>query len=51
MIRDMPDMRDKVPIDGLGTPQDVADAAAFCSDHASYLTGEAVDVNGGFLID
>src|ERR671933_69834 len=35
MISSMPDMRDKVPIARLGTPQDVADAVAFlCSAHA-----------------
>jgi NAD(P)-dependent dehydrogenase (short-subunit alcohol dehydrogenase family) len=52
MVKSMPDMADKVPIGRLGTPQDVADAVAFlCSSHAGYITGEVVDVNGGFLID
>jgi NAD(P)-dependent dehydrogenase (short-subunit alcohol dehydrogenase family) len=52
MLSAMPDMRDKVPIGRLGTPQDVADVVAFlCSAHAGYITGEVVDVNGGFLID
>jgi NAD(P)-dependent dehydrogenase (short-subunit alcohol dehydrogenase family) len=52
MISSMPDMRDKVPIGRLGTPEDVADLVAFlCSEHAGYITGEVVDVNGGFLID
>lgn len=52
MISSMPDMRGKVPIGRLGTPDDVAAVVAFlCSDHASYITGEVVDVNGGFLID
>ena len=52
MISSMPDMRDKVPIGRLGTPDDVAAVVAFlCSEHASYITGEAVDVNGGFVID
>jgi NAD(P)-dependent dehydrogenase (short-subunit alcohol dehydrogenase family) len=36
----------------LGRPDDVAACVAFlCSAHASYLTGEIVDVNGGFVID
>jgi NAD(P)-dependent dehydrogenase (short-subunit alcohol dehydrogenase family) len=52
MISSMPDMRDRVPIGRLGTPEDVADLVAFlCSEHAGYITGEVVDVNGGFLID
>jgi NAD(P)-dependent dehydrogenase (short-subunit alcohol dehydrogenase family) len=52
MISSMPDLRDKVPVGRLGTPQDVADVVAFlCSEHAGYITGEVVDVNGGFLID
>ena len=52
MIEAMPDMRDKVPIGRLGTPADVAGVVAFLlSDHADYITGEVIDVNGGFLID
>lgn len=52
MISSMPDMRDKVPVGRLGTPDDVAGLVAFLSsDHAGYITGEVVDVNGGFLID
>lgn len=52
MIASMPDMRAKVPVGRLGTPNDVADLVAYlCSDHGGYVTGEVVDVNGGFLID
>lgn len=52
MISSMPDMRDKVPVGRLGRPDDVADLVAYlCSDHGSYITGEVIDVNGGFLID
>jgi NAD(P)-dependent dehydrogenase (short-subunit alcohol dehydrogenase family) len=52
MIGSMPDMHDRVPVGRLGTPDDVASLVAFlCSDHGSYITGEVVDVNGGFLID
>ncbi len=25
--------------------------AFLCSDHASFITGEIVDVNGGFVMD
>ena len=52
MITSMPDMRDRVPVGRLGTVDDVATIVAFlCSAHAGYITGEVVDVNGGFLID
>ena len=52
MIADMPDMHDRVPVGRLGRPEEVAAAVAYlCSAHAGYITGEVVDVNGGFLID
>jgi 3-oxoacyl-[acyl-carrier protein] reductase len=52
MIGEMSDLADKVPIGRLGEPDDVAAVVAFLlSDHASYITGEIVDVNGGWLID
>jgi NAD(P)-dependent dehydrogenase (short-subunit alcohol dehydrogenase family) len=52
MIAAMPDLHELVPVGRLGTPDDVAGVVAFlCSSHASYITGEVVDVNGGFLID
>jgi 3-oxoacyl-[acyl-carrier protein] reductase len=52
MLDAMADMRDRVPVGRLGDVQDVADVVAFlASEHAGYITGEVVDVNGGFLID
>jgi 3-oxoacyl-[acyl-carrier protein] reductase len=52
MVAAMPEMRVKVPMGRFGTPQEVADVVAFlCSKHSSFITGEVVDVNGGFLID
>jgi len=52
MLDAMADMSDRIPVGRLGRVQDVADTVAFlCSDHASFITGEVVDVNGGFLID
>jgi 3-oxoacyl-[acyl-carrier protein] reductase len=40
--------RDEVPAGRLGTPEEVAAAAAFlCSERASYVTGQSVLVAGG----
>ncbi|RME63411.1 MAG: SDR family oxidoreductase [Alphaproteobacteria bacterium] len=37
-----------IPLGRLGTPEDIADLAAFlASDAASYITGQAIHVNGG----
>jgi NAD(P)-dependent dehydrogenase (short-subunit alcohol dehydrogenase family) len=42
----------RIPVGRVGAPDDVAACVAFlCSDHASYITGEILDVNGGFLMD
>lgn len=39
------------PLGRLGTPKDTADAVLFlCSDSASYITGENLNVNGGILL-
>jgi 3-oxoacyl-[acyl-carrier protein] reductase len=38
----------KIPMNRFGDPKEVADAVAFLlSDHASYITGETLKVNGG----
>ncbi len=52
MISDMRDFVKFIPVGRLGQPQDIADLVAFlASDRSSYITGEVVDINGGFLID
>lgn len=39
---------ENTPLGRAGTPEDVADAVLFmCSDKASWLTGEVLDLNGG----
>ena len=43
---------DAIPLKRLGKPEDVAEAVLFlASDTASFITGEIIDVNGGFLMD
>ncbi len=41
----------KIPLGRFGNPAEVADAVAFLlSDHASYITGETLKVNGGMMM-
>ena len=52
MLANIADLASRIPVGRLGQPQDVADLVTFlASEHAGYITGEVVDVNGGFLID
>lgn len=54
MSSDVPEefVKGIIPMGRWGRPHEVADVAAFlCSDHAGFITGEIVDVNGGFLVD
>ena len=41
-----------IPLRRLGKPEDVAEAVVFlASDKASFITGEILDINGGFFMD
>jgi len=41
-----------IPLGRMGKPEDVAEAVAFlASDAANFITGEILDVNGGYLMD
>jgi 3-oxoacyl-[acyl-carrier protein] reductase len=45
-------MMEKIPVRRLGTPRDVAVAVLFLvSDDADFITGQILNVNGGFLMD
>ena len=44
-------LKEETPLNALGTPKEIADAAVFlCSDKASFITGQVLGVNGGFII-
>lgn len=45
------DLAEQTPLGRLGTPEDVAYAAAFlASDRASFLTGQVLGADGGFIV-
>lgn len=44
-------LAEETPLGRLGTPEDIAAAAAFlCSSSADFITGQVLGVNGGFVI-
>ena len=52
MVKGIADLADKIPVGRLGEASDVARAALFLlSESSSFITGDVMDVNGGFLID
>jgi 3-oxoacyl-[acyl-carrier protein] reductase len=41
-----------IPLKRLGKPEEVAEAVVFfASDGANFITGEILDVNGGYFMD
>jgi NAD(P)-dependent dehydrogenase (short-subunit alcohol dehydrogenase family) len=52
MMAELPDLRDRIPVGRWGRPEEVAELIVFlASEHAAFITGEEVDITGGFLID
>ena len=44
-------VRAATPVGRLGTPEEIADAIVFlCSDQASFVHGQVIEINGGFLM-
>jgi NAD(P)-dependent dehydrogenase (short-subunit alcohol dehydrogenase family) len=44
-------MKTYVPMGRLGTPEEIADAVLWlCSSASSYVTGQSISVDGGFVM-
>jgi len=44
------EIKKRIPVGYLGTPQDVAEAVAFlASEEARYITGHVLNVDGGMV--
>jgi 3-oxoacyl-[acyl-carrier protein] reductase len=56
MTEEMPEqarqnIEQQIPLERLGTPQDVAGAVLFlCSEAASYITGQVISIDGGMVM-
>ncbi len=45
------ELKEETPLGRLGTPDDIANAAVFLAgENASFITGQVLGVNGGFII-
>ena len=48
---ELSELRDMTPVSRIGKPSDIAHAALFlASDEASFITGEIMNVSGGFVV-
>lgn len=47
----MDELKNETPLNRIGTPEDVAEAIMFlASDKASFITGQVLSVDGGFIV-
>lgn len=47
-MHDLEELKNDVPLNKIGTPQDIAETVYFlASDAANYITGQVISVNGG----
>ena len=47
----LPQLAEETPLGRLGTPEDIAEAVAFLADQrASFITGQVLTVDGGFIL-
>ena len=50
-LEEMEALREETPLGRIGTAEDVANAVCFlASDKASFITGQIISPNGGFVI-
>ena len=48
---DLEIIKNEIPLERLGKPDEVADAVEYLlSDKASYITGQVISVNGGWYV-
>ena len=46
-----PQALSKIPLGRVGTPEEIAGCILFlCTDHAGFITGEIMNVNGGAVL-
>ena len=49
-MHDLEELKNDVPLNRIGTPEDVANVVSFlASDEASYITGQVISINGGMM--
>ncbi|MDE5859412.1 MAG: SDR family oxidoreductase, partial [Oscillospiraceae bacterium] len=45
------ELKNETPLERIGTPEDVAEAILFlASEKASFITGQVLSVDGGFIL-